>query len=357
MGDSLPESRRRPLSRAIHGCGRADHESGALQFGFDLNDRTKIVSVELVLLAIGKLVLNKNPTNYFAETETAIYGMLCDNSCGMLHAYDSSGLVLRQQRDGAGQNLIRRNIHPCTVNTLNNGFPKPATQNAGRGYISAPARKIIDATYVRATSPTFLDYWSQPRLFQSMSPTEKPLVINAARFELAKVSSETVRKAVIAQFNRISNDLAKRVRTALGLPAPAPDTSYYHSKTSDVSTYGTPLPTIKTLTVAILANASSHSSLSQAATIATGLKAKGAVLKILGQLGVDATYSTAHAAPFDGIIVADGTDDLFSKKASSATLYPPGRPTEIVRGAFLFAKPIAVVGSAGKVAQRLTKWT
>ena len=39
----------------------------------------------------------------------------------MLHAYDSSGLVLREQRDGAGQNLIRCNIHPCTVDTLNNG--------------------------------------------------------------------------------------------------------------------------------------------------------------------------------------------------------------------------------------------
>ena len=139
--------------------------------------------------------------------------MLCDHSCGMLHAYDSSGLVLRQQRDGAGQNLIRCNIHPCTANTLNNGFPKPATQNAGRGYISAPARKIIDASYVRTTSPTFLDYWSQPRLFfQSMSPTEQQLAINAAQFELAKVSSETVRKAVIAQFNRISNDLAKQTR-------------------------------------------------------------------------------------------------------------------------------------------------
>ena len=258
-------------------------------------------------------------------------------------------------RDGAGQNLIHRNIYPYTVNTLNNGFPKPATQNAGRGHFSAPARKIIDANYVRTISPTFLDYWSQPRLFfQSLSPAEQQLVINAARFELAKVSSEAVRKAVIAQFNRISNDLAKRVCTALGLPAPAPDTAYYHNnKTSGVSTYGTPLPTIKTLTVAILANASSQSSLSQAATIATGLKAKGAVPKILGQFltsGVDATYSTAHAAPFDGIIVVDGTDNLFSKKASSATLYPPGRPTEIVRDAFLFAKPIAAVGSGGKAA-------
>ena len=87
---------------------------------------------------------------------------------------------------------------------------------------------------------------------------------------------------MIAWFSRISNDLAKR--TALGLPAPAPDTPYYHNnKTSGVSTNGTPLPTVKTLAVAIRAKAYSQSSLSQAATIATGLKSKGAVPRILGQ--------------------------------------------------------------------------
>jgi catalase len=262
--------------------------------------------------------------------------------------------VHNNNRDGAGQNLIHLNKYPYTINTLNSGFPKPATQNSGRGHFSAPARKIIDANYVRTISPTFLDYWSQPRLFfQSLTPAEQQLLINAARFELAKVSSDAVRKAIIVQFNRISNDLAKRVCTALGLPAPAPDTAYYHNnKTSGVSTYGTPLPTIKTLTIAILASSSSQSSLSQAATLASAFKAKGAVPKVIGEFlttGVDATYSTAHAALFDGVIVVDGTEDLFSKKAASATLFPPDRPTEIVRDAFLYGKPIAVVGS-GKAA-------
>ena len=129
--------------------------------------------------------------------------------------------------------------------------------------------------------------------------------------------------------------------TALGLLAPAPDTSYYHNRTSGASTYGAPLPTIKTLTVVIFANSSSQSSLTQAATIATALKAKGAVPKIIDEFltsGVDATYSTAHAAPFDGLVVVDGTDDLFSKKASSATLCTPIPPTEIVCDAFLFVK-------------------
>ena len=60
-------------------------ESDALRFGFDLNDPTKIVPVELVpITPIGKLVLNKNPTNYFAETETAM--VRCMTSCGMFVA-------------------------------------------------------------------------------------------------------------------------------------------------------------------------------------------------------------------------------------------------------------------------------
>ena len=73
-------------------------------------------------------------------------------------------------RDGAGRNLIHSNLYPCTVNTLN-GFPKPGAPNAGHEHFSAPARKIVDANWVRTISLTFLDYWSQPRLlFQSLSP-------------------------------------------------------------------------------------------------------------------------------------------------------------------------------------------
>ena len=64
------------------------------------------------------------------------------------------------------------------------------------------------------------------------------------------------------------------------------------------------------------------------------------------------TYSTAHAAPFNDVIVVDGTDYLFSKMAAAALLYPPDRPTEIARDSYLFANLIAVIGSAGKAAPK-----
>lgn len=236
------------------------------------------------------------------------------------------------------------------VNTLNGGSPKLATQNEGKGFFSAPAKRIVDAAYVRDISPTFLDYWTQPRLlFNSLLPAEKQMVVNAARFELAKVGSTDVRKATIAQLNKISNDLAKRVAKAIGVDAPAPDAQYYHNSTTvGVSIFKDPLPTIAALTVGILASTSSQSSLDQAAALAEALNAKGAFTVIMAesiQEGVDQTYSTSDAVLFDGIIAVDGTKNLFDLKTTSS-LYPDQRPASIIRDAFLYGKPITVIGDA-----------
>ncbi|RPA98544.1 catalase-domain-containing protein [Choiromyces venosus 120613-1] len=354
-------------------------ESDVLRFGFDLNDPTKIVPVEMVpITPIGKFVLNRNTKNYFAETEQAMFNPghvvrgidFSDDPLlqGRLFSYVDTQInrhggpnfeqlpinqphngVHNNHRDGAGQNMIHLNTAPYTFNTLNEGFPKPATQNAGRGHFTAPARKIIDANYVRNISPTFLDYWSQPRLFfQSLGPAEQQMVVNAARFELSKVSSEAVRKAAIAQFNKISNDLAKRVAMALGMTAPAPDSAYYHNnKTSGVATFGDPLPTIKTLNVGILTTTTSPAALAQAASLAKAFKGKGAMPKIVAEYitaGVDMTYSATDAVLFDGVIVVDGTASLFSMTTASS-MYPPQRPASIVRDAFLYGKPVAAVGT------------
>lgn len=45
-------------------------EEDQLRFGFDLLDPTKIVPEDIVAFTpLGKLTLNRNPRNYFAETE------------------------------------------------------------------------------------------------------------------------------------------------------------------------------------------------------------------------------------------------------------------------------------------------
>lgn len=236
------------------------------------------------------------------------------------------------------------------VNTLNGGSPKQANQNEGKGFFSAPARRVVDAAYVRDISPTFLDYWTQPRLFfNSLVPAEQQMVVNAIRFELAKVGSVDVRKASIAQLNKISHNLAKRVALAFGLDVPAPDAKYYHnSTTAGVSAFKVPLPTIAALKVGILASASSKSSLAQAAALAEAFAAKGAFTVIMGEYivdGVDQTYAASDAVHFDGIIAVDGTKNLFGLKTTSS-LYPNQRPTSIIRDSFLYGKPVGVIGDA-----------
>lgn len=55
-------------------------EEDQLKFGFDLLDPTKIVPEELVpITKLGKLTLNRNPTNYFAETEQVMVSRMLNN--------------------------------------------------------------------------------------------------------------------------------------------------------------------------------------------------------------------------------------------------------------------------------------
>jgi len=262
--------------------------------------------------------------------------------------------VHNNNRDGAGQQMIHENIYPYSENSLNAGSPFAANQTEGKGFFTAPARKVVDAHYVRDISPTFLDYWTQPRLFwNSLSKAEQQMVVNGARFELSNVKSKNVQARAIAQFNRISNDLATRIALVVGQPAPKPDPKYYHNnKTADVAVFGEPLPSIATLNIGILATIGSKSSLAQAAEIAAAFKAKGANPTVIAETlvdGVGATYSGADAVLFDGIIVTDGTKNLFRAKS---TLFPAGRPAQIVRDAYNYGKPVGSVGvgRAGLVA-------
>ncbi|KAL7271725.1 hypothetical protein RUND412_005493 [Rhizina undulata] len=354
-------------------------ESDVLKFGFDLLDPTKIVPVELVpITPIGKFVLNRNTRNYFAETEQAMFSPghvvrgidFSDDPLlqGRLFSYVDTQInrnggpnfeqipinrprngVHNNNRDGAGQQMIPLNKAAYSVNTLNNGSPKLANQTQGNGFFSAPARRVVDAAYVRDVSPTFLDYWTQPRLLlNSLLPAEQQMVVNAARFELSKISSVDVRNNVIAQFNKISNDFATRVAAALNIAAPDPDSQYYHdNKTSGVSVFTDPLPTIKSLNIGILATTASSSSLSQAASLAASFKAKGANAFVIAETlvsGVNQTYISADAVLYDGLVNTEGTDSLFNTTATSS-LYPPQKPTNLLRDAYWYGKPIGAIGT------------
>ncbi|KAJ3528619.1 hypothetical protein NMY22_g9334 [Coprinellus aureogranulatus] len=355
------------------------NEEDVTKFGFDLLDPTKLLPVELVpITPIGKFVLNRNVRNYFAETEQS---MFCPGHVvrgidftddpllqGRLFSYVDTHLhrnlgspnfeqlpinrphvaVHNNARDGPGQQMIHTNIYAYSQNSLNGGAPFAANQSVGNGYITAPERRTApSAAYLREVSPTFTDFWSQPRLFfNSLPPEEQQMVVNAARVELSNIQSAQVKKNALVQFNRISNDFANRVAVALGLPKLEPDAKYYHNnKTAGVSTFGRgPLPSVLGFKVGVLATTADSKSLDQAKQIAEALKAKGLVATVIAETlteGVGATYAGADAAVFDSVVATDNTKEVFTKGSS---LYPTGRPAQILRDAFNYGKPVGAVG-------------
>ncbi|KAL4862956.1 catalase B [Aspergillus spectabilis] len=357
-------------------------EEDQLRFGFDLFDPTKIVPEELVpLTKLGKLTLNRNPRNYFAETEQIMFqpGHIVRGVDftedpllqGRLFSYLDTQLnrnggpnfeqlpinqprvpVHNNNRDGAGQMFIPLNPNAYSPNTLSSGSPKQANRTDGRGFFTAPDR-TVSGHLVRALSSTFDDVWSQPRLFfNSLLPAEQQFIVNAIRFENANLKSDVVKNNVIIQLNRISNDLARRVARAIGLDEPQPDPTYYHDNTTaDVGAFGHRLQSLAGLKVGILASVTADGSLGAATALSAELADAGVDVLVVAErlsAGVNQTYSASDAIQFDAVIVAPGTEDLFTTQSitsAGSTLYPAGRPIQILIDAFRFGKPIAALGS------------
>ncbi|KAJ3537044.1 hypothetical protein NM208_g6473 [Fusarium decemcellulare] len=359
-------------------------EDQALAFGFDVLDPTKIIPEEYVpLQPIGVMKLDANPVNYFAETEQIMFqpghivrgidftedpllqGRIFSYLDTQLNRHGGPNFeqlpinrpvapIHNNNRDGAGQNFIHRNTAAYSPNTLNKGYPLQANQTQGKGFFTAPGRKV-SGNLVRVRASTFADHWSQPRLFyNSLTKVEQQFLINAIRFETSQLKSEDVKKNVLRQLNKISNDIAVRVARALGIEAPEADSTYYHNnKTAGISIFGTKLPSIATLTVGVLASTNSENSIQQAKALKEALAEEKVTVTIVGEVlddDVELTYSAAEAIGFDGIVVASGAESLFDGKKKS-TLFPPGRPAQIVVDGYHWGKPIGFIGSARTAAK------
>ncbi|PGH23030.1 hypothetical protein AJ80_02945 [Polytolypa hystricis UAMH7299] len=363
-------------------------EEDQLRWGFDVLDPTKLIPEDKVpLTKLGKMQLNRNPINYFAETEQVMFqpghivrGIdFSDDPLlqGRLFSYLDTQLnrnggpnfeqipinsprvpFHNNNRDGAGQMFIPLNTAAYSPNTLNGGSPKQANQKEGKGFFTAPTRKV-NAGLVRAASPTFADVWSQPRLFyKNLLPQEQQMLINGLRFEISQLKSQVVRDNIIIQLNRIDNNLAKRVARVVGVAAPEPDSKYYHSNTTTekLGAFGEPLKKLDGLRVGILATISN---LDEANKLYEAIaKAEPALdVTIVAEILTDktkaksVTYSAADAIAFDGVIAALPNDK--SAKDSDflkSPLYPAGRPLQILTDAYRYAKPIGAVGESSSAA-------
>ncbi|KAF2092329.1 mycelial catalase Cat1 [Saccharata proteae CBS 121410] len=353
-------------------------EEDELRWGFDLLDPTKIVPEEYVpITPLGKMTLNKNPDNYFAETEQImmqpghiVRGVDFSNDPllqGRIFSYldtqlnrhngpNFEQLPINQprvpwhnnNRDGAGQMYIPLNKAAYTPNTVNNGWPKQATKNDGNGFFTTPGRTTAGHLN-RDVSDTFTDVWSQPRLFyNSLSAAEQQQLINAIRFETSKLTSSVVQSNVLIQLNRISHDIAVRVAEALGMTAPDPDPTYYHNNvTTNVRPF-TRLNRLDGLKVGLLTSNAANAS---TAALESALKAQNVTLVVVAETlkdGADQTYSASDAVDFDAIVVAPGAQALFAANATSA-LYPTGRPAQILLQGYRYGKTVGALPGAETV--------
>lgn len=345
--------------------------------GFDVLDPTKLIPEELVpFFPLGKLTLNRNPTNYFAETEQVMFqvghlvrgidftedpllqGRIFSYLDTQLNRHGNANFEQipinrprvvphNNNRDGAGQNFIHKNKYAYTPKSFNGGSPLQANQTDGKGFFTAPKRTVSGALS-RELSPTFADVWSQPRLFyNSLTAAEQQNLINAMRFELAQISSTEVKQNTLIQLNRVSHDIALRVASAIGMTAdvPAADATYYHDNvTEGVSVYKAGLKKLDGLKVGILTTTATARTF---ADLTSSLASAGVSLRIVAESltpSVNQTYSGTGAEQFDALIVDSDTQRLFAANASSA-LFPGGRPRNIVADAYRWGKPVAAIGN------------
>ena len=377
-------------------------EKDEFKFDFDLLDPTKIIPEELVpVQIIGKLVLNRNPENFFAETEQIAFhpghvvsGIDFSNDPllqGRLFSYLDTQLsrlgsanfneipinrpiapVHNNQRDGHMRQTINAGQSSYHPNTTGGGCPFQAKASEG-GFVSYNER--IDARKVRARSQSFFDHYSQATLFyNSQSEAEKNHIVDAFRFELGKLESDMIRKRVVGMLTLVDKTLAANVAVGLGIPVPEPESNLNQHIPADgdpanfqsihvqaelkiskaLSMADTVKNTIKSRQIAILAasglNENSLNAMKQA------LEAEGAKTKIIApylgfivgdngnQIKVDQSFLTAASVLFDAVYIPDGAKSAASLKHEPAAIH-------FINEAYKHCKAIAADGAGRELVE------
>jgi catalase len=251
-----PDFHRRDLWEAIENGDYPEWELGVQiveekdehKFDFDLLDPTKLIPEEIVpVRRIGKMTLNRNPDNFFAETEQVAFhtgnvvpGIDFTNDPllqGRLFSYLDTQLLRlggpnfheipinrpvapmhNNQRDGFMRQTINRGQTSYEPNSLKGGCPFQAGADMG-GFTSYAER--IDAKKIRERSPSFLDHFSQATLFfNSQTEPEQNHIVNALRFELGKVETPHIRERMLFLLAQVDKGLANRVAEGLGATVP-----------------------------------------------------------------------------------------------------------------------------------------
>ncbi|HQR97152.1 MULTISPECIES: catalase [unclassified Polaromonas] len=363
------------------------------KLGFDILDPTKLIPESVVpVQLIGKMVLNRNPDNFFAETEQVAFhpGHLVpgidftDDPLlqGRLFSYTDTQLsrlgganfheipINRAvcpfhnfQRDGMHRQGISKGRVAYEPNTLATGA-EFRVDGGAQGFHTHP--QALESPKIRRRSPSFDDHFSHATLFwNSQSPAEKDHIVAAFRFELSKVEVPDIRQRMVDNLAHVDAKLAARVAAPLGINAPDAKAAagrlgfrdYRIAQTVDedaaLSMAGRPATdNIRTRKVAILV-ADGVDLLSfkrlQQELLDAGAQCKvvapqlGPVTTSSGkQLPADHTFSNTSSIMFDAVVIPGGA-------ASAATLAQLGDAVHFVLEAYKHCKTVCALNEGAQL--------
>ena len=380
-------------------------EADEHKYEFDLLDPTKLIPEEMVPVTIvGKMTLNRNPENFFAETEQVAFlpghiipGIDFTNDPllqGRLFSYRDTQLsrlgtpnfhqipinrpvvdIHNNQRDGHMQTSIPKGQTAYFPNSLSGGCPHLSKMSEG-AFHSYEER--IDAKKIRTRSESFNDHFSQPALFyRSLAPWEQEHVAGAYTFELGKCTQDLIKERMLWLIAQIDKDLSNKVAEGLGMKVPkniekpinqaigadadpnkhepGPKKNYLDASPA-LSQSKTKFDSISTRQVAVLlADGFDAKSFN---TMKSMLEKEGAKAKLVAPHGgtvkdsdmnehkVDASIMTTESVLFDALYIPGG-------KASVDALMKQAKFIKFVNEAFKHCKAIAADGEG----ERLLKAT
>lgn len=397
-----PDFHRRDLWEAIEAGNFPEWELGFQivaekdehNYDFDLLDSTKLIPEEMVpVTLVGKITLNRNPENFFAETEQVAFlpgniipGIDFSNDPllqGRIFSYRDTQLSRlgspnfhqipinrpiveshNNQRDGHMQMDIPKGNTAYFPNTLGGGCPHLAKISEG-AFSSYEER--IDANKIRTRSESFIDFFSQPALFyRSLEAWEKQHVMEAYSFELGKCKHTHIIKRMLWMIKQIDTDLAKKVAKNLGMNVPksidkpinqaigadAKVKDFQPSKAKNyldespaLSQANTKFDTIATRQIAVLV--ADGFSMKDFKRMKAKLEKQKAVIKLIAPHGgtitcdsdmehtVDASITTTESVLFDAVYVPGG-------KKSVKALMENGKYIKFINESLKYCKAISV---------------
>ncbi len=369
-------------------------EADEHKFEFDLLDPTKLIPEEMVpVKIIGKMTLNRNPENFFAETEQVAFlpghivpGIDFTNDPllqGRLFSYRDTQLsrlgspnfhqipinrpiveTHNNQRDGHMQMEIPKGQTAYFPNSLSGGCPHLSKMAEG-AFTSYEER--IDAEKIRTRSESFSDHYSQPALFyRSLADWEQQHVADAYTFELGKCNHKHIQERMLWIIAQIDEKLSKKVAEGLGMKVPKkieepvnqaigadadvskfqpPKKKIYLDKDAALSQANTKFDTIATRQIAVLV--SDGFSMKDFKKMTDALKKEDAMIKIIAPYGgtikcddnmdhkVDAAIATTESVLYDAVYIPGGKKSVNGLKEKKKFI-------KFINEAFKHCKAIAV---------------